>query len=152
MTAIGSLPAGPLLVAPRSVARSRTGVASGHCSGYVSVVDRNLTYALQLAAAFLRDEETPLQAAQGIARCPLNELPCWNDLGGADGPLSALYGADDEADQHHFLGDKVEMWHPEVRERKRADLLAAEERWRKPVSEACLALVEWAEKNSLRPS
>lgn len=124
----------------------------GPYGSYISIVDRNLSLAIELAAAFLRGEETPMQTARRITRCTLRQLPCWNDLGGAHGPLWALYGADDEADQHHFLGDKVEMWHSSVRERKHAELLAAEERWRQPVSEACQAMLRWAEENCIRRS
>ena len=115
-------------------------------------MNSDLTDALQMAAAFLRGEGTPLELARRITRCSLSHLPCWNDPGGAKGPLSKLYEADDEADQRLFLGDKVEMWHSEVRERKRAELLDAEERWREPVDKACLALIQWAAKNEVHLS
>lgn len=70
----------------------------------------------------------------------------WQDLGGADGPLSQLYAADDEAMNLHWLGGEVERWHPNVRDVKRQELQDAEERWREPVEAACAALLSYAER------
>ncbi len=53
----------------------------------------------------------------------------------------ALSDANAEATEQYFLGSDVQLWHSSVREQKRAQLTAAEERWRTPVEEACRGLL-----------
>lgn len=100
-----------------------------------------------------------LQAERRLPRLPArkrrerplrveSDLPCWDATGGAHGPLSALYGAADDQDDLHFLGKDIELWHIDVRERKRAAVLSAEGEWRAPVTDACEALVRWGSGDS----
>jgi hypothetical protein len=102
--------------------------------------------AVKLARAFLNKQRSALQTAVSITRLGLAHLSCWDALGGANGPLSALYGADDDADKQYFLGDDVEKWHPSVIEEKRAALADAELFWAADVRAACEALVAYAAK------
>jgi hypothetical protein len=75
--------------------------------------------------------------------------PCWEALGGAHGPLSNFYVAEDLAEKVHFLGDDVERWHPDVRDEKRKELIEAEASMRAPVGEACRALIAYASKHNI---
>ena len=112
--------------------------------------DARLDVAVAAANDFLAGCLTPLQTAVTMTRIGLVELPGWEALQGANGPLPAFYAAEDEADRLHFLGTDVERWHPDVREMKRAELAAAEAHWRAPVENACRALISYA--TSMRDS
>jgi hypothetical protein len=103
---------------------------------------------IELARAFLKGNISPLQVSRDITRLGLADLPCWDATGGAHGPLSALYGAADDQDDLHFLGNDIELWHIDVRERKRAAVLSAEGEWRASVTDACEALVRWGRGDS----
>jgi hypothetical protein len=100
--------------------------------------------AVAVAQAFLSGDVSPLEAGSRMTRVGIAQLPCWSETGGAEGPFSAFYGASDAADECHFLGEDVERWHPDVRERKRTELAEAERQWRGPVDAACRALIACA--------
>jgi hypothetical protein len=98
---------------------------------------------IELARAFLNGGISPLQVSRDITGLGLVDLTCWDATGGANGPLAALYGAAEDDDDLHFLGKDIELWHIDVRERKRAAVARAEEEWWAPVAEACEALIRW---------
>jgi hypothetical protein len=100
--------------------------------------------AVKLAQAFLNKEHSALETGRSMSGLGLVHLPCWDALGGAHGPLSYFYGADDDADKQHFLGNDVERWHPSVIESKRAALAEAEQYWEPLVQTACDALTKHA--------
>lgn len=100
---------------------------------------------IELARAYLRGGISPLQVSRDITGLGLVDLPCWDATDGASGPISALYAAADDDDDLHFLGKDIELWHTDVRERKRAAVARSEEEWRGPVTEACEALIRWGE-------
>ena len=109
-------------------------------------MDEEWTFAevIRLARAFLDQPRSALQTAVSITSLGLVHLPCWDALGGAHGPLSALYGADDDAEKQHFLGNDVEKWHPSLIEEKRVALADAERFWASGVWAGCDALVAYA--------
>jgi hypothetical protein len=98
---------------------------------------------VELAKAFLMGGISPLQVSRDITNLGLVDLAFWHATGGADGPLPALYAAADDADDLHFLGKDIELWHLDVRERKRAAVATSEHEWRGPVTKACEALVRF---------
>lgn len=100
--------------------------------------------AVAIATEYLSERLSPLQAASRMHGLNLVSLPCWEGTGGVHGPLSAIYGAADKADERHFLGDDVERWHAHVREQERAELAAAEADWRGRIDHACRTLIEYA--------
>ena len=111
---------------------------------------QRLQHAIECATSFLDGKATALQTGREITSSALVELPCWEALGGATGPLSALYSAADEADHQYFVGADVERWHSEVREQKRSALEAAEAKWRAQVERACHALLTYRTAGNVR--
>lgn len=118
------------------------------------LVDMDHVASLQLAVELAQDciegRITPLQTGRRITGYTNPWHPAWDALNGAHGPLSAFYTAGDEADRVKFLGDEVEKWHPDVGERKRAELAEAEEKMASSVLAACRALVEYAARSNVR--
>jgi hypothetical protein len=64
--------------------------------------------------------------------------------GGADGPLSTFYAADNDAMKLPWLGHEVERWAPLLRDDKRKEVQVVEAKWREPVNAACDALISYA--------
>jgi hypothetical protein len=106
--------------------------------------DEALHHAVAIAQAFIEGTLTPLQTGREIVRYVDPWRPLWGALGGADGPLSAFYVAEEYADRMHFLGADVERWHPNVSEQKRIELAEAEAKMAPSVLEACRTLIAYA--------
>ena len=102
--------------------------------------------AVAVAKAYIAGKGTPLQTGLSLLSYVDAWHPCWTALNGANGPLTALYEAKEEATRVHWLGDEVERWHLDVREQRRAELADAETRMAEPILQACKALVEYAAK------
>jgi hypothetical protein len=64
--------------------------------------------------------------------------------GGAAGPLSTFYAADNDAMKLPWLGHEVERWAPLLRDDKRKEVQVVEAKWREPVNAACDALISYA--------
>jgi hypothetical protein len=103
-----------------------------------------LREAVKTAKAFIAGRITPLETGRSIAALINPWHPCWDALDGANGPLSNVFVAQDDAHRVHWLGEDVELWHPNVREERRKELADAEARNREPVEEACRALIAHA--------
>jgi hypothetical protein len=101
---------------------------------------------IEYALALIGGRCSALQTARDITGIALSERECWKALGGAHGPLSALYGAADESDRQHFLGADVTQWHPSVKDTRREALAKAEEQWHPKVRTACDVLIQYASK------
>ena len=79
----------------------------------------------------------------------VNPWRCWWDnMGGADGPLSTFYAADDEGMKLPWLGNEVERWALSLRDDKRKEVQVAETKWLEPISTACDALIRYASAHS----
>jgi hypothetical protein len=109
-----------------------------------------LRLALDAARAFQAGELTPLETARRMTGIVNPWRYWWDDLGGAGGPLSDFYAADDEGMELPWIGTDVELWHPSLREAKRAELQQAEARWEQPISAACAALAAYADARQIR--
>lgn len=103
-----------------------------------------LRLALVAVRAFQAGELSPLETARRMTGIVNPWRYWWDDLGGAHGPLSSFYAADDEGMKLPWIGTEVELWHPSLREAKRSELQSAEARWQQPISEVCAALVQYA--------
>lgn len=97
--------------------------------------------AVKIAQSCLNGETTPLAAGRCLSRLVGPPNPIWDEMGGAYEPLSSLYAAADAADRVYFLGQDIEHWHSDVRERKRAELEEAEATAAPGVRAACEALI-----------
>ena len=82
-----------------------------------------------------------MQAAVQLLRHVDPWHPLWTATKGASGPLSALYAAADAADRLGFVGGDIEQWHPDVRERKLAELTEAEARLSCSIHGACRTIL-----------
>lgn len=103
-----------------------------------------LAEAVRLAHACIEGRLTALQTGRDMVACINPWHPAWDALGGANGPLSAFFVAQDCADRLHFLGDDVEKWHPDVREQRRMELAEAEAAATPEVLRACKALLDYS--------
>jgi|SRR5580692_9922631 hypothetical protein len=108
----------------------------------------DLKKAVEIAEGCLEGRLTPLQTARSILGYVGVGHAAWDAMDGGYGPLSSFYVAADEADRCYFLGEDVERWHPDVRERKRAELAEAESKMAPIVQAACRALIEYANQQA----
>lgn len=92
-----------------------------------------------IIAQFRAGELSPLQTARRLHS--VFEFSLERDRDFASRWPQALTAANAEATVQYFIGKDVDIWHPDLREQKRAQLNAAEERWRTPVEEACSDLL-----------
>jgi hypothetical protein len=97
---------------------------------------------IEIAESCLDGKTSPLAAGRSLSVMVGPPNPIWDEMGGAHGPLSALYAAADQSDRVYFLGQDVERWHPDVQERKRVELEDAEALAAPSVRAACLALID----------
>jgi hypothetical protein len=104
--------------------------------------------AAKIASAMLEGRLRPLQAALRIVRYVDPARSVWEDTKGAHGPLTAIYMACDEADRMGFIGENLDMWHPEVRDRKQSELAEVEARLDEPIRIACQAILTYAATRS----
>jgi hypothetical protein len=103
-----------------------------------------LRLALVTVRAFQAGELSPLATARRMTGIVNPRRYWWDELGGAHGPLSSFYAADDAGMKLPWIGLDVELWHPSLRETKRAQLQSMEAQWQQPISAACAALSEYA--------
>ncbi|MEW6436509.1 MAG: hypothetical protein AB1508_04985 [Pseudomonadota bacterium] len=99
--------------------------------------------AAEIAAAYLEGRLPLLQAAVQLRSFIDPWQPIWIHTKGSAGPLVAIYVASDEADRIGFLGNNEEAWHPDVLDRKRAELAETEERLAQSFAAACHAIVDY---------
>jgi hypothetical protein len=119
----------------------RTSSHAGTITDMEDVIALNL--AVDTAASFLRGEITPLETARKMTGIVNPWRFWWDDMGGADGPLSTFYAADEVGMNLPWIGKDVELWHQDVREKKRSELHAAELRWEQPIRTACEAVIQY---------
>jgi hypothetical protein len=100
--------------------------------------------AAEIASAYLEGRLPLLQAAVELRSLIDPWQPIWIATKGSNGPLAAIYVASDEADRIGFLGDKEELWHPDVLPQKRAELADAEVRLAEVFRAACQTIVDYA--------
>jgi hypothetical protein len=100
--------------------------------------------AAEIASAYIEGRLSLLQAAVQLRSFIEPSQPIWAYTKGANGPLTAIYVASDEADRIGFLGDNEELWHAEVLDQKRAELAKTERRLAASFGAACLAIIEYA--------
>ena len=103
-----------------------------------------LRAAVEAARALLAEERTPLETAREMTGIINAWRYWWDEMGGAEGPLSTFYDADNDGSNLPWLQDKIHLWHESVQEAKRAELEIAEAQWRQPVQAACEAIIAYA--------
>lgn len=114
----------------------------GHRFGMDDTAALNL--ALDAVRGFEAGDLTPLETARRMTGIVNPWGYWWDDLGGAYGPLSTFYAADDDGMKLPWIGADVELWAPTLREAKRSELRSAEARWQQPIAAACAALAQYA--------
>jgi hypothetical protein len=104
--------------------------------------------AAEIAASYLAGRLSLFDAAhQLLPHVDAHKSALWQDLGGADGPLSVIYSAFDVAEQLGFFIPKEVRWEREAFKSRQAQLTEAELRFAPPFRRACQAIVDYA-KNS----
>lgn len=109
-----------------------------------------LELAVGQARRFMSGELSPLETASAMTGIINPWRFWWEEMGGAEGPLSTFYSAHEGAIKLHWLSKAVDRWHASVRDKKRADLQAAETKWREPLRAACSALERYADSRHVR--
>jgi hypothetical protein len=104
--------------------------------------------AAEIAASYLAGRLSLFDAAyQLLPHIDAHQSALWQDLKGADGPLSVIYSVFDVAEQLGFFVPEDVRWEREAFKSRQTQLTEAELRFARPFRTACQAIVDHA-KNS----